>query len=74
MAGAPDSHDDDDHHQAPCSPFCHCATCVGFTVPQPSISGLLPQTACRLLTPSVFAYHPIHHEDVTASIWQPPKL
>ncbi|RIV24958.1 hypothetical protein DYU11_06465 [Fibrisoma montanum] len=72
-SSVPASHDSNEQHEAPCSPFCHCATCVGFTVPQPLVSTLLPQTASRLSNPSTFAYHPSQHEDVIASIWQPPK-
>lgn len=67
------SHDDDEDHQAPCSPFCHCATCVGFTIPQPLMGTLAANPSSRLLTRSAFTYQPIRPDDVSGSFWQPPK-
>ena len=67
------SHTDNEDHQAPCSPFCHCATCAGFTAPQPVVSALPITLSTRLLTRLVFAYQPIQPHDVSSSVWQPPK-
>ncbi len=72
-AATQSSHTNDEDHQAPCSPFCHCATCAGFTVPQPVVSALPANPSSRLLTRSAFVYQPIRHEDVSSSFWQPPK-
>ncbi len=73
-AGVPAPHDETEDHEAPCSPFCHCATCVGFTVPQPLMSVLPGSPSYLLLSRLVFAYQPIQHDDVDQSVWQPPKL
>lgn len=69
----PASHTDNDEHEAPCSPFCRCATCAGFTVPQPVATLLPAQPAVSLCGRLVFAYQPIRHEDVAYSFWQPPR-
>lgn len=68
----PVSHDDD-AHEAPCSPFCHCATCAGFTLPQPLANALPPQPSFLFIRRLVFVYQPIAPEDVAHSFWQPPK-
>ena len=66
------SHADDEDHQALCSPFCHCAACAGFMIPQPFMT-VLPAPSSLALTRLVFAYQPIQHDDVSSSFWQPPK-
>lgn len=70
----PVSHDGAEDHKAPCSPFCHCATCVGFTVPQPLTNARPPKPAFPLILRPAFAYQPSAPEDVTHAFWQPPKL
>ncbi|MBD2701252.1 hypothetical protein IC229_11435 [Spirosoma sp. BT702] len=71
------SHPADDHdhgHKAPCSPFCHCATCLGFSTPQPFryyVPIELPESSPAR---QVFTYLSPSHADVTSGIWQPPKL
>ncbi|GAB3641682.1 hypothetical protein GCM10027423_23180 [Spirosoma arcticum] len=67
------SHADNEDHQAPCSPFCHCATCGGFTIPQPLVGTLPANPPSLLLTRSAFAYQPIQPYDVSSPVWQPPK-
>ncbi|AQG79815.1 hypothetical protein [Spirosoma montaniterrae] len=65
--------DADDHH-APCSPFCHCATCLGFTL-TPAIIYLQPPSSLYLSRQPVrFAYAALRPDDVLLTIWQPPKV
>ena len=66
------SHTNDDDHRAPCTPFCHCATCAGFTMPQRLVS-VLAAPSSPLLTRPAFVYQPIRPDDVSGSFWQPPK-
>ncbi|WP_461103673.1 DUF6660 family protein [Spirosoma koreense] len=65
---------DDQDHEHPCSPFCHCATCLGFSVPQ-SFGYTLPTTAAVLTSSrQAFAYQLPSHAGVARSVWQPPQL
>ncbi|MVM30805.1 hypothetical protein GO755_12255 [Spirosoma sp. HMF4905] len=65
---------DDDEHKAPCSPFCHCTTCLGFFTPRP-LSYTLPALLNALApTSQLFIYQSPNQSDVAMSIWQPPKL
>ncbi|WP_080058504.1 DUF6660 family protein [Spirosoma aerolatum] len=61
-------------HKAPCSPFCHCATCLGFSAPQP-FGYLLPEHVNEpARTQQLFTYQSPSQTDVLIGIWQPPKL
>ncbi len=62
----------DDH--APCSPFCHCAACVGFVMPQPASQILLPASFLALLQSPQFDYLFQVSDDVLMAVWQPPKV
>ncbi|WP_460969739.1 DUF6660 family protein [Spirosoma migulaei] len=69
------SHSTDDHgHKAPCSPFCHCTICLGFSIPR-SFSYMLT-LAPNATTPDeqAFVYQSPSHSDVALAIWQPPKV
>ncbi|WP_460995948.1 DUF6660 family protein [Spirosoma harenae] len=67
--------DDHDHdHKAPCSPFCHCATCLGFSVPQPFGYVLFTELSGPVVSRQLFSYQSPSHTDVLLGIWQPPKL
>ncbi len=71
-------------HQAPCrhetdplrdlcSPFCHCACCASFTVPQSAIK--IPVLLRIVPANTVFAGY--RHEkllSVSLPVWQPPQL
>ncbi|WP_128547975.1 DUF6660 family protein [Larkinella soli] len=59
--------------EAPCSPFCHCAVCPGFTVPQPLWS-TLPAISFKPVFRPQFAYSSPTPDDIFRSVWQPPKI
>ncbi|QIP16129.1 hypothetical protein G8759_27590 [Spirosoma aureum] len=67
--------DDHDHgHKAPCSPFCHCATCAGFSIPRIFSYSLSVKLTTLFPIRQFFAYQSPNHADVIQSVWQPPKL
>ncbi|WP_461089100.1 DUF6660 family protein [Spirosoma gilvum] len=71
------SHQADEHehgHKSPCSPFCHCATCLGFSVSKPFVYTLPEQLAVPVMSQQLFDYQSPSQADVIVGIWQPPKL
>jgi hypothetical protein len=74
-AATHDSHSADEHgHKAPCSPFCHCATCLGFSIPLSVKYILAPTPSAAPADQQLFAYQSPAPSDVASAIWQPPKL
>ncbi|WP_460944796.1 hypothetical protein [Spirosoma daeguense] len=70
----PAEHDHEQGHKAPCSPFCHCATCLGFSTPQP-FNYLLPADSSESAPErQIFTYRSPNQFDVMLGIWQPPQL
>ncbi|WP_460984828.1 DUF6660 family protein [Spirosoma fluminis] len=67
--GCPD--DCSTKRDSPCSPFCSCQTCPGFTVPMPVG---LPVAASRLLPLLRAEFRPLLPVSVALPIWQPPQL
>ncbi|WP_425576796.1 DUF6660 family protein [Nibrella saemangeumensis] len=64
----------DHSHDETCSPFCLCATCPGFTVPQtPQLEAAITQRS-RIPVAVLPFYQALHTLDVSDSIWQPPRL
>ncbi|WP_420149121.1 DUF6660 family protein [Spirosoma sp.] len=61
-------------HKAPCSPFCHCTTCVGFSIPRLFHYVAPSATSTRIASDQLFTYQSPSHADVAQAIWQPPKL
>ncbi|RYF68497.1 MAG: hypothetical protein EOO39_19310 [Cytophagaceae bacterium] len=70
-AGAPS--DDEHEHKAPCSPFCHCATCPGFSVPRPFSYARPSELSATSPSRLVFTYHSPSQATVLSAVWQPPK-
>ncbi|WP_460912683.1 hypothetical protein [Spirosoma areae] len=71
----PSASADDEHgHKAPCSPFCSCATCAGFAVPQPFRYALPAEPVGVISAPKAFAYQSSGYGDIARSVWQPPKV
>ncbi|NDU95118.1 DUF6660 family protein [Spirosoma terrae] len=71
---ATSQHTDEQDHKAPCSPFCHCATCLGFSVPLPFGYTRPAQSMTAGLSQQIFTYLSPFLADVARSVWQPPKL
>jgi hypothetical protein len=66
-----DQHPDSEH--LPCTPFCHCTTCAGFTVPQ-AVAVDCPTELLPTISVAIFFYQPGQRPDVYPAIWQPPKI
>ncbi|UFH56637.1 DUF6660 family protein [Spirosoma sp. KNUC1025] len=67
--------DEHDHgHKAPCSPFCHCATCFGFSIPRLFNYASSSEPVALISSEQVFDYQSPDQADIADSIWQPPKL
>ncbi|WP_460958173.1 DUF6660 family protein [Spirosoma litoris] len=74
-SSAAHSTNDPDHgHKAPCSPFCHCTTCLGFSIPRPLGYTISELQSVLIPANQAFAYQSPNQSDVALAIWQPPKL
>ncbi|WP_148562503.1 DUF6660 family protein [Spirosoma radiotolerans] len=74
LAQSSDAHSDDDHkHKAPCSPFCHCATCPGFSIPRPFSYACPSQLSAPISSQRVFSYDASSQTMVVLAVWQPPQ-
>ena len=65
--------DDEQAHKAPCSPFCHCATCPGFATPRAFSYARPADPVTTDSSRRVFAYQAPSQRTVVLSVWQPPK-
>lgn len=64
-----------DHaHEEGCSPFCLCATCPGFTVPQPPQLMAVTRQDSPIIASALPHYQAPQGFDVPGRIWQPPRL
>ena len=64
----------DHSHEEGCSPFCLCATCPGFTVPQPPQLMAVTRPDGPIIAAAMPHYQAPQSFDVPGRIWQPPRL
>jgi hypothetical protein len=64
----------DHSHEKGCSPFCLCATCPGFTVPQPPQLMTVAMPGVAIIVATLPRYQTPQGFDVPGRIWQPPRL
>ncbi|MGQ0827939.1 MAG: DUF6660 family protein [Bacteroidota bacterium] len=60
----------DDCADDACSPFCTCSCCHGFTL----ISNFSNKIIVSIESPSLNTYSENHLQEISRSIWQPPKI
>jgi hypothetical protein len=57
-----------------CSPVCLCATCAGFTVPQPPQLMAICVPDVLIVVALLSSYQLPHAFDIPERIWQPPRF
>ncbi|QKZ14908.1 DUF6660 family protein [Spirosoma sp. KUDC1026] len=72
QASLPDT--DQHEHDERCSPFCLCAACSGFTIPQARQFLEAPLSDTLITVAIMSSYQTPHTLDVPERIWQPPRL
>lgn len=66
------THDDHDHHNDLCSPFCVCICCGMSIVPGYTFTASAAEIHTHQTTSPTYASHFI--SEVYVNIWQPPKI
>ena len=61
-------------HEEGCSPFCICAVCAGFAMPQTQRLLQVSHSSAPVVMVAPPLYRIPYWLDVPGSIWQPPRL